>query len=90
MDDPCAPGEPGGRRQPILVLADAGQAGHVVAGQLPVEHGHDLDAGQRGDAADTAFLSTYGGAVTLTRFEIMAVLDGELPGDDVTRLASIG
>ena len=42
------------------------------------------------DAADTAFLSTYGGAATLTRIEIMAVLDGELPGDDVTRLASIG
>jgi len=42
------------------------------------------------DAADTAFLSTYGGAATLTRVEIMAVLDGELPGDDVTRLASIG
>jgi transglutaminase-like putative cysteine protease len=42
------------------------------------------------DAADTAFLSTYGGVATLTRIEIMAVLDGELPGDDVTRLASIG
>ena len=42
------------------------------------------------DAADTAFLSTYGGVATLTRIEIMAVLDGELPCDDVTRLASIG
>jgi transglutaminase-like putative cysteine protease len=42
------------------------------------------------DAADTAFLSTYGGAAALTRIEIMAVLDGELPGDDVTRLVSIG
>ena len=42
------------------------------------------------DAADTAFLSTYGGAATLTRIEVMAVLDGDLPGDDVTRLASIG
>src|SRR6202020_230099 len=36
------------------------------------------------DAADTAFLSTYGGAATLTRIAVMAVLDGELPGDDVT------
>ena len=42
------------------------------------------------DAADTAFLSTYGGAATLTRIEVMAVLDGELPGDDVTQLTSIG
>jgi transglutaminase-like putative cysteine protease len=42
------------------------------------------------DAADTAFLSTYGGAATLTSIEIMAVLDGDLPGDDVARLASIG
>ncbi len=31
----------------LLVLADAGQAGHVIAGQLTVEHGHDRDAGQR-------------------------------------------
>jgi transglutaminase-like putative cysteine protease len=42
------------------------------------------------DAADIAFLSTYGGAATLTRITVMAVLDGELPGDDVTRLVSIG
>lgn len=42
------------------------------------------------DAADIAFLSTYGGAATLTRIAVMAVLDGELPGDDVTRLVSIG
>jgi transglutaminase-like putative cysteine protease len=42
------------------------------------------------DAADTAFLSTYGGAATLTRIEVTAVLDGELPSDDVTQLVSIG
>jgi transglutaminase-like putative cysteine protease len=42
------------------------------------------------DAADTAFLSTYGGAATLVRMQVMAVLDGELPGDDVTELISIG
>jgi transglutaminase-like putative cysteine protease len=42
------------------------------------------------DAADIAFLSTYGGAATLTRIAVMAVLDGPLPGDDVTRLTSIG
>jgi transglutaminase-like putative cysteine protease len=42
------------------------------------------------DAADTAFLSTYGGAATLTRIAVLAVVDGELPPDDVTRLTSIG
>jgi transglutaminase-like putative cysteine protease len=42
------------------------------------------------DAADTAFLSTYGGAATLVVTEVMAVLDGELPDDDVTRLMAIG
>jgi len=42
------------------------------------------------DAADTAFLSTYGGAATLVRMQVTAVLDGELPGDDVTKLISIG
>ena len=42
------------------------------------------------DAADTAFLSTYGGAATLVVTEVMAVLDGELPDDDVTRLMAMG
>src|SRR5512146_1974868 len=42
------------------------------------------------DAADTAFLSMYGGAATLLSTEVMAVLDGDLPADDVTRLVTIG
>jgi transglutaminase-like putative cysteine protease len=42
------------------------------------------------DAADTAFLSIYGGAATLVVTEVMAVLDGELPDDDVNRLVAIG
>ena len=41
------------------------------------------------DAADTAFLSTYGGAVELLETEVTAVTDGPLPGDDVTALVSI-
>jgi transglutaminase-like putative cysteine protease len=41
------------------------------------------------DAADTAFLSSYGGAVELTVTEVMAMIDGPLPGDDVTALVSI-
>ena len=42
------------------------------------------------DAADTAFLSVYGGAATLLGTAVTAVLDGELPADDVTRLVTIG
>ena len=38
------------------------------------------------DAADTAFLSTYGGAVELIESEVTAVTSGALPGDDVTAL----
>lgn len=41
------------------------------------------------DAADTAFLSTYGGAADLLEISVMAVVDGDLPDDDVTRLTSI-
>lgn len=41
------------------------------------------------DAADTAFLSTYGGAADLVTSEVMAVVDGELPADDVHSFVSI-
>lgn len=36
------------------------------------------------DAADTAFLSTYGGAVQFEAMEVSAVVLGDLPGDDPT------
>jgi transglutaminase-like putative cysteine protease len=42
------------------------------------------------DAADTAFLSTYGGPARLLEMEVTAVIDGPLPGDDVTALVTIG
>ena len=41
------------------------------------------------DAADTAFLSSYGGNVTLESMTVTAVAD-ELPGDDLTRLVRLG
>jgi transglutaminase-like putative cysteine protease len=41
------------------------------------------------DAADTAFMSTYGGAVDLLSSEVVAVTEGPLPGDDVHALVSI-
>jgi transglutaminase-like putative cysteine protease len=42
------------------------------------------------DAADTAFLSTYGGYVTLLDTAVWAVVDGDLPRDNVHELAQLG
>ncbi len=41
------------------------------------------------DAADTAFLDNHDGYLTLDRLEVLAVVDGDLPVDDVTREVSI-
>ncbi|HEU0102911.1 MAG TPA: transglutaminase family protein [Mycobacteriales bacterium] len=41
------------------------------------------------DAADTAFLSNYGGAVRLDTVEVSAVVD-ELPADDLDHLVQLG
>jgi transglutaminase-like putative cysteine protease len=41
------------------------------------------------DAADTAFLSNYGGSLDLLEMDVTAVVDGQLPSDDVTCLTSI-
>jgi transglutaminase-like putative cysteine protease len=42
------------------------------------------------DAADTAFLSSYQGSVELAELEVSAVVNGELPFDDVKELVSLG
>jgi transglutaminase-like putative cysteine protease len=42
------------------------------------------------DAADTAFLSNYGGFVELTEVGVSAWTDGDLPQDDILRLVSLG
>jgi transglutaminase-like putative cysteine protease len=41
------------------------------------------------DAADTAFLDNHGGAITLDKMAVTAVVDGELPRDSVDQLISI-
>jgi transglutaminase-like putative cysteine protease len=41
------------------------------------------------DAADTAFLSVYGGTVDLAEIDVTAVTEGPLPADDITRLVSL-
>lgn len=42
------------------------------------------------DAADTAFLSSYGGTVTVDELTVSAVVDGPLPDDDPRRLVQLG
>jgi transglutaminase-like putative cysteine protease len=42
------------------------------------------------DAADIAFLANHKGAIILTKMEVTAVVDGDLPRDSVDQLVSIG
>lgn len=41
------------------------------------------------DAADTAFLSSYRGNVELAELQVLAVVDGELPSDDVKDMVTL-
>jgi transglutaminase-like putative cysteine protease len=41
------------------------------------------------DAADTSFLSSYGGAIVLESMEVTATSDGQLPLEDVTALTQL-
>jgi transglutaminase-like putative cysteine protease len=41
------------------------------------------------DAADTSFMSSYGGTATLEDMTVTATVDGELPDDDVTALVQL-
>lgn len=42
------------------------------------------------DAADTAFLSNYGGELRLDSMQVSAVVDGDLPADDLDDLVQLG
>ncbi|SEH47077.1 Transglutaminase-like enzyme, putative cysteine protease [Mycolicibacterium rutilum] len=42
------------------------------------------------DAADTAFLTNHGGTISLDKLLVTAVVDGDLPGDSIDDLVSIG
>jgi transglutaminase-like putative cysteine protease len=42
------------------------------------------------DAADTAFLTTTGGAVTLGELTVSAITDAVLPADDITAPSQLG
>jgi transglutaminase-like putative cysteine protease len=63
---------------------------HVVDATLLAPRASLVRISTGRDAADTAFLSSYGGAVELIESQVTAVTQGPLPGDDVTALAVIG
>ena len=42
------------------------------------------------DAADTAFLTSMSGSVTVTDLEVTAVVDSTLPSDDMTAATTLG
>jgi transglutaminase-like putative cysteine protease len=42
------------------------------------------------DAADIAFLDNHKGAITLTKMDVTAIVDGNLPMDSIDQLVSIG
>ena len=62
---------------------------HVVDATLLAPRSSLVRIGTGRDAADTAFLSSYGGQATLLDSYVTATIDGLLPTDDVTELVSI-
>jgi hypothetical protein len=42
------------------------------------------------DAADIAFLDNHGGAITLNKLAVTAIVDGDLPIDSIDQTVSIG
>lgn len=69
--------------------AAIGDVWYVVDATLLAPRSSLILIGTGRDAADTPFLSTYGGQVDLLESHITATIDGTLPADDVTRLVSI-
>jgi transglutaminase-like putative cysteine protease len=83
---------PGLRPMDFHAVAEAlvGGAWRVVDATLLAPRASLVRIATGRDAADTAFLSTYGGPAELIDIEVTAVTHGPLPADDVTALASIG
>jgi len=69
--------------------AAVGDAWRVVDATLLAPRSSLVRIATGRDAADTAFLSTYGGLATLLDYEVTATIDGQLPGDQVSDLVSI-
>ena len=83
---------------PAATTAEA-EAFNAKAAELMARHGVDatllaprqtlvrIATGR--DAADTAFLDNHKGSITLNYANVTAVVDGDLPVDDVEELVSI-
>jgi len=65
-------------------------AWHVIdpTGLAPRESMLRITAGR--DSSDTAFLSTVGGSLVLNQLRVTAVVNGDLPGEDPSRLVALG
>ncbi|GGI74193.1 transglutaminase-like domain-containing protein [Pseudarthrobacter scleromae] len=63
---------------------------HVIdpTGLAPRESMLRITAGR--DSADTAFLSTVGGSLSLSQMQVTAVVNGSLPVEDPARLVALG
>jgi transglutaminase-like putative cysteine protease len=70
--------------------AHVGGAWHIIdpTGMAPRESMLRITAGR--DSADTAFLSTVGGSLTLNQMRVTAVVNGSLPVEDPGRLVALG
>ncbi|MFP5312777.1 MAG: transglutaminase, partial [Actinomycetes bacterium] len=65
-------------------------AWHVIdpTGLAPRESMLRITAGR--DSSDTAFLSTVGGSLVLNQLHVTALVNGDLPGEDPSRLVALG
>lgn len=73
-----------------VVEAEVAGQWHVVDATLLAPRSSLLRISTGRDAADTAFLSNYGGYVELLEVGVSAWTDGPLPGDDITALQQLG
>jgi transglutaminase-like putative cysteine protease len=73
-------------------VAEAFVDGHwrVVDGTLLAPRQSLVRIATGRDAADIAFLDNHKGAIELTKMEVMALVDGDLPTDSIGELVSIG
>ena len=62
----------------------------VVDGTLLAPRSSLLRIATGRDAADTAFLDNFGGAITFNSATVTAVVDGQLPDDDPRVLVTLG
>jgi transglutaminase-like putative cysteine protease len=87
----CAVYAPGLYPMDFHAVAEAaiGDTWQVVDATLLAPRSSLLRIATGRDAADTAFLSTYGGGAELLESEVTATVDGALPSDDIGALVSI-